>query len=226
MAPGSPSRRVRILAALAAAAAGFSGTACREAGRDPAPQGYLFEKGPYQGFYDPSGKLMRLLYDQNGDKKADVVMLFYPNGRPRQVEADTDFDGQIDRWQYYSERGVIEKEGYSRRGGKQPDTWQYFDAKGAVVRREIDEDGDGRVDRTETIQEGRVVAVGIDGDGDGRIERWQTWVRGRMVSEEIDTDGDGITDRRLRYGPDGRVVAVEVLTARGTRGSPPETPGH
>ena len=79
-------------------------------------EGYLFEKGPYQGFYDGRGKLTRLLYDQNGDKRADVVMLFYPSGRPKQVEADTDFDAKIDRWQYYSERGVAEKEGYSRAG--------------------------------------------------------------------------------------------------------------
>jgi len=201
-----------LLAAAASAAALWPG--CRGGVPEPAPQGYLFEKGPYQGFYDPSGKLIRLLYDQNGDKKADVVMLFYPSGRPRQVEADTDFDGQIDRWQYYTDKGVLEKQGYSRKGGKQPDTWEYFDAKGTMVRREVDEAGDGKVDRTETIQDGRVVAVGIDADGDGRIDRWQTWVHGRVVSEEIDTDGDGITDRRLRYGPDGRVVAMEALPGR------------
>ena len=72
--------------------------ACHRQVPERVAQGYLFEKGPYQGFYDPSGKLMRLLYDQNGDKKADVVMLFYPSGRPKQVEADTDFDGKIDHW--------------------------------------------------------------------------------------------------------------------------------
>ena len=135
-------------------------------------QGYLFEKGPYQGFYDGGGKLTRLLYDQNGDKKADVVMLFYPTGKPRQVETDADFDGKIDRWQYYSETGVAEKEGYSRKGTTQPDTWQYFDAKGNLTRREIDENGDGKVDRTENFQNGRVASVGVDANGDGKIERW------------------------------------------------------
>ena len=96
---------------------------CRRLPRSEAPsasrEGYLFEKGPYQGFYGGDGKLIRLLYDQNGDKKADVVMLFYPNGVPKQVEADTDFDGRIDRWQYYSETGVVVKEGTSRKGGQQ-----------------------------------------------------------------------------------------------------------
>jgi hypothetical protein len=134
-------------------------------------EGYLFEKGPYQGFYDGAGKLTRLLYDQNGDKKADVVMLFYPNGRLRQVEADTDFDGKIDRWQYYSERGVAEKEGYSRAGNGKPDTWQYFDVKGNLTRREIDENGDGKVDRIENFQNGRVASIGVDSDGDAEIKR-------------------------------------------------------
>ena len=186
-------------------------------------EGYLFEKGPYQGFYDGSGKLTRLLYDQNGDKKADVVMLFHPNGKPRQVEADTDFDGKIDRWQYYSEKGVAEKEGYSRAGTAQPDTWQYFDAKGNLTRREIDENGDGKIDRTENFQDGRVVAVGVDSDGDGKIERWQTWVAGRVVSEELDTDGDGISDRRLRYGANGHLVGMDNLTVRSTKATAPAT---
>ena len=193
-------------------------SACqREQKPERVAEGYLFEKGPYQGFYDGAGKLTRLLYDQNGDKKADVVMLFYPNGRPRQVEADTDFDGKIDRWQYYSERGVAEKEGYSRAGNAKPDTWQYFDVKGNITRREIDENGDGKVDRVENFQNGRVAAVGIDSGGDGNIDRWQTWVGGRVVSEEIDIDGDGISDRRLRYGANGHLVGMDNLAVRATK---------
>jgi len=209
-------RTTLLLLAVPLAVAAAAG--CR---RDQKPErvaeGYLFEKGPYQGFYDGGGKLTRLLYDQNGDKKADVVMLFYPNGKPRQVEADSDFDGKIDRWQYYSEKGVAEKEGYSRAGNATPDTWQYFDVKGNITRREIDENGDGKVDRVENFQNGRVAAVGIDSDGDGKIERWQTWVGGRMVSEEIDSDGDGISDRRLRYGANGQFAGMDVLTTRAVK---------
>ncbi len=185
---------------------------CRREGPVRVPQGYLFEKGPYQGFYDPSGRLIRLLYDQNGDKKADVVILFHPNGAVRQVEADTNYDGVVDRWQSYNTSGVLEKEGYSRRGGKTPDTWEYFDATGAVIRRELDEDGSGKVNRVEMFEKGRLVAVGLDTDRDGKIERWQTWSGGRLVSEELDVDGDGIADRRLRYGPTGMLAGVDVLT--------------
>jgi antitoxin component YwqK of YwqJK toxin-antitoxin module len=215
-------RPTLLLLALPLALAGAAG--CRRQQKpERVAEGYLFEKGPYQGFYDGGGKLTRLLYDQNGDKKADVVMLFYPNGKPRQVETDADFDGKIDRWQYYSEKGVAEKEGYSRAGAAKPDTWQYFDASGSIIRREIDDNGDGKVDRTENFQNGRVAAVGVDSDGDGRIERWQTWAAGRVVSEELDTDGDGIGDRRLRYGANGRLAGMDILTAQSAKTTLPST---
>jgi hypothetical protein len=205
---------VRAVSALFVPLVFIYAAACTPQAPERVAQGYLFEKGPYQGFYGGDGKLIRLLYDQNGDKKADVVMTFYPNGRPKQVEADTDFDGAIDRWQYYSEAGLVEKEGSSRKGTAQQDTWQYFDAKGNVTRREVDETGDGKVDRTENLQDGRVVSVGVDSNGDGKIERWQTWSGGRAVSEELDIDADGIMDRRLRYGPGGRLLGMDTLAAR------------
>jgi antitoxin component YwqK of YwqJK toxin-antitoxin module len=188
--------------------------ACRgQQGPERVPEGYLFEKGPYQGFYGGDGKLIRLLYDKNGDKKADVVMLFYANGRPKLVEVDSDLNGKIDRWQYYTDKGIVEKEGYSRKGGRHPDTWQHFDPKGTLLRREMDDNGDGHVDRTENFQNGRVASVGVDSNRDGKIERWQTWSGGRVVTEELDTDGDGITDRRLRYGANGQLLGMDKITA-------------
>jgi antitoxin component YwqK of YwqJK toxin-antitoxin module len=219
-----------VRAALASSLAFAAGLAltlagCRREGPQKIPQGYLFEKGPYQGFYDPNGRLTRLLYDQNGDKKADVVILFYPSGVVKQVEADTNYDGIVDRWQSYNEQGQLEKEGYSRRGGKTADTWEYYDKTGAVIRRELDEDGTGKVDRVEMFQKGQLVAVGLDTDRDGKIERWQTWTSGRLVSEELDIDGDGIADRRLRYGPGGTVTGVDVLThPRQAAQATPRTP--
>jgi hypothetical protein len=62
------------------------------------------------------------------------------------------------------------------------------------------------------FQKGRLVAVGLDTDRKGKIARWQTWDGGRLISEEIDIDGDGVADRRLRYGANGMVAGVEVLT--------------
>lgn len=187
-------------------------TACsRNSGPQPIPQGYLFEKGPYQGFYSPNGKLIRLLYDQNGDKKADVVMIFHPNGAISSAEADTDQDGVVDRWQQYTASGVLEKEGYSRRSKGKPDLWQYPDKQGRITRRELDEDSDGQIDRTEAFQNSQLSAVGIDGDRDGKIERWQTWQMGRMTREELDLNADGIPDRRLRYSPAGGLIGVDMM---------------
>ena len=60
-----------------------------------------------------------------------------------------------------------------------------------------------------------MASVGVDADNDGRIERWQTWSGGRVVSEELDTDGDGISDRRLRYGPGGRLLGMDILRGGG-----------
>ena len=193
--------------------AALTAVACnRDTGPQPAPQGYLFEKGPYQGFYNPQGKLIRLLYDQNGDKKADVVMIFHPNGAIASAEADSDQDGAVDRWQIYTTAGVLEKEGLARKTKGKPDVWQYPDKNGNVTRRELDEDGDGQMDRAETYANGMVAAVGIDGDRDGKFERWQTWQGGRISREELDLNGDGIADRRLRYGPTGNLLGVDVMT--------------
>jgi hypothetical protein len=77
---------------------------------------------------------------------------------------------------------------------------------------ELDEDGDGRIERIERLQNGAATAIEIDGDRDGRIDRWQDWSSGRLTLESLDTDGDGVPDRRLRYGRDGQVEALEPVS--------------
>jgi hypothetical protein len=177
----------------------------------PVPRAYLFEKGPYQGVYGPDGKMLRLLYDANGDKRADVVTLFHSNGVPRQAEIDTDFDGVVDRWQYFSTKGALEKEGWARRRPGTVDTWEHRSPNGIPLRREVDEDGNGSVDRTETFFEGKLVGAAMDSDRSGRVDRWQRWHNGRLLQEEIDTDADGIPDRRLRYDASGDVAGFEII---------------
>ena len=96
----------------------------------------LIEKGPYQALYGSDGRLQRLVYDGNGDGRADVVTFFGPGGKPVRAEIDTDGDGVVDRWETFSAEGVLEKVGLSRRRTGTPDEWDYVDARGAVVRRE------------------------------------------------------------------------------------------
>jgi hypothetical protein len=180
-------------------------------GRDPVPSqtATLFEKGPYQAIYGPDGTITRLLYDGNGDRIADVVTVFDSTGAARQTETDTDHDGAVDRWQFFSRSGEVEKEAVARRKPGTPDLWLYPIASG--VRRELDEDGNGVVDRTEHFDAQRLARVEVDGDGDGRMDRWQSWSEDRLVQEDLDTDGDGVADRRLRNDPQGGGLRLEMI---------------
>lgn len=199
--------RYTVLSLLALGAASCAG----EPTNLPLPEAYLHESGRYQALYSPEGEILRLLYDGNGDKTADVVTLFYPDGKPRQVEIDTDHDGIVDRWQYFSLSRTLEKEGTARRKPGTPDVWEYRDTSGLLIRRDLDEDADETVDRIEYLEAGQPVLVVLDSDRDGRSDRWQTWTRGRLVREDLDTDGDEVADRRLRYADSGDVIALDVL---------------
>jgi hypothetical protein len=203
--PGSVLRCLALPLLIALAACGANPP-------KPVPQAYLFEKREYQGVYGPDGRIMRLLYDQNGDRKADMVTLFYPGGGgPQQVEVDSDLDGVVDRWEYYAPDGHREREGWARKKPGRVDLWEYFDARGRLTRREYDDNGDGRIDRIEHYEAGELALVTVDSDHDGKMDRWQRWSNRRIVREELDIDGDGAPDRRLRYGPVGNVVAVEPI---------------
>lgn len=92
------------------------------------PAGYrLVQKQQYQALYSPSGKIERLLEDRNGDGRADAVILYYSNGKPRLGELDTDGDGRVDRWEHFFTDGKLEKV-------------------------DLDTDGDGKIDRTDYPQ--------------------------------------------------------------------------
>ena len=117
----------------------------------PSPAGILHQKGPYQAYYGPDGKIERLLQDVDGDGRADAVILYWPNGKVRAGEIDSDRDGTVDRWEYYTTDGVLQKVGTSRGKGPRPDQWDVIDGNGRVVRREFDDDGDGVPDRSQPV---------------------------------------------------------------------------
>jgi len=101
----------------------------------------LIEKGPYQALYDADGRLQRLVYDANGDGRAEVVTFFGPSGKPLRAEIDSDGDGVVDRWEGFSPTGVLEKVGLAHGKDGTPDEWDYVDATGAVIRRELVQTG-------------------------------------------------------------------------------------
>lgn len=172
---------------------------------------YVVQRGAYRAFYDTMGRLDRLEFDINKDGKPDHIAHYGGKRHPYLIEVDEDFDGNIDRWEYYDDERVLVRVGVSRRGHG-PDMWSIPGPGGAPKRLEYDEDGDGKVDRTEELDaQGRVVRVALDTGRKGRMDRWQTWQNGRLQSEELDIDGDGRPDRRLVYGPQGNVVRMEML---------------
>ena len=95
--------RPAALVCMAVAAAG-----CAAEGSDPRlPRPRLAEKGQYQALYAPDGRLERLLYDSNGDRRADVVSLYGADGKLQRSEIDTDFDGVVDRREWYDGDGRL-----------------------------------------------------------------------------------------------------------------------
>ena len=211
-----------ILLALALAAVACSGRSCGGLDGKPPPlpptvtgpdgrEYYLLDRGAYKAFYDPWGRLQRIEYDSNGDGKPDHIAHHDGEKSPHLLEVDEDFDGSTDRWEEYDARGVLTRVGVSRRGG-QPDLWFVPGPDGlSPARKEYDDDHDGRLERVEFLSAGIVTRVEVDADRDGRIDRWQTLSGGRVSAEELDTDGDGKPDRRIRFGDNGRVLALEQI---------------
>jgi hypothetical protein len=117
-------------------------------GKASPPPYLLVEKGPYQSFYGADGKIERLAYDRNGDGTADTVVLYNPDGKPREAQIDTDLDKVIDRWEYF-EGTVLTRVGFTRHKPGGPDYWEVVEPDGTISRREYDDDGDGKVDRSE-----------------------------------------------------------------------------
>ena len=169
----------------------------------------VLDRGAWKGYYDSQGRIAIAEYDSDGDGRADYIAHYDENRQIRLIEVDEDHDSWVDRFEYYDAAGILEKVGRCRKQKGRADEWTYRAPDGRPARIEYDDDGDGKPERAEVFKDGALVRVEIDSDRDGRIDRWQNWDRGRLVSEEIDTNGDGVPDRRLVFGPQGRLLRVE-----------------
>ena len=147
-APSSPRRRGLVVALALLVSAACSG------GRQPTarrlPDGWrLIQKQEYQALYAPSGRLARVLHDNDGDGVAEAIVYYRADGRPGTSELDTDGDHVVDRWETLRRDGTVSSSAYSRRRSGRPDTWEYADERGVVFQTDFDDDGDGTADRTE-----------------------------------------------------------------------------
>ncbi len=67
---------------------------------------HLVQKGPYQALYGRDGRLERLVYDEDGDGRAEALIFFGPGGKVARSERDTNGDGVVDRWESFISESV------------------------------------------------------------------------------------------------------------------------
>jgi O-antigen ligase len=155
-----------------------------------------------------TGKLTLLMFDTNKDGKTDVWS-HMDGTRLVRMEIDANFDGVVDRWEYYTPDGALEKVGMSRLGDGRADAWAFETAGGGVARIEKSTRRDGRISRWEVYENGALASAEEDTTGDGKPDKWETYRNGAITSVAFDTQKRGTPDRRLVYGPDG--VTAEKL---------------
>ena len=194
----SPTGLLLLLPVLAAGLAGCGWFSSRDADR-PAVKAVYNKK---------SGRLELLTYDTNKDGRTDVWS-HMDGTRLLRMEIDKDFDGVIDRWEYFTADGSLEKVGFSRARDGRVDAWAFQGPDGQVMRIEVSGRRNGTISRWEHYEKGALVRAEEDANGDGKLDKWEEYRAGALASVAMDTDGDARADRRLVYGPDG--VKVEKV---------------
>jgi hypothetical protein len=157
--------------------------------------------------YDAAGNIRRLDYDTNRDGQTDM-RAYLENGRTVRIEADGNGDGVVDRWEYYTTDGQLERLGTSSESDGVEDTWVV--ETGNHMRVDVATRRDGVADRHEFHDGGVLVRAEQDTNGDGRLDQWQRFTDGKLRELLIDTTlSSGRPDQRLVYGPDGSLQHVD-----------------
>jgi hypothetical protein len=170
--------------------------------------------------YDPqTGRLRSLAFDATRDGRNDAVG--YLDGRRlRRIELDLDANGAIDRWDFYTADGTLEKVGLSQQNDGRLDAEAYYTPAGMLTRMRVSTRRDGVFDRTEYYEGNALVRSEEDVNRDGKPDKWETYrhepnvpasIRPYAVtSTAIDETGRGTPSRRLVFGAAGRIERVEV----------------
>jgi hypothetical protein len=202
----------------AALAAVVAAQACSDPERDRL-------KATTKPSYDKTtGRLAELTFDANKNGKIDTWTEMDGN-RPIRSRIDANEDGRIDRWEYYDEKGVLAKVGFSRKSDGKPDAWAFSTAAGRIDRIEVSSSADEqKIDRWEYYDGS--AAPGPDGTGplsrveedtnhDGRRDKWERYESGLVKTAEFDENGDGRPDRRLTYDGADLVLIESAPDASG-----------
>ena len=113
-----------------------------------------------------TGQLERITYDRNHDGKPDA-WLFMNGARVLMAQLDENFDGAIDRWEYYGDRPAGADAAPAPALPALP--------RSILERAEQATRGDGKVNRREWYENGQLARVEEDTNGDGRVDKWETW---------------------------------------------------
>ena len=150
-------------------------------------------------YNNDTGRLERISYDRNRDTRMDAWLVM-DGTRVVRAELDENFDGVVDRWEYYGNQAVPAAAGSG--DGLVP--------RSALLRAEQATRGDGKVNRRESYENGQLASVDEDTNGDGQTDKWETWSGGALKVMALDTKGTGKPDRRLVYPADGSSPRLEV----------------
>lgn len=132
--------------------------------------------------------------DVNGDQRPDIVHVM-KSGREACRIVDLNFDGAVDVYIYYDERG-------------------------AERRREADFDRDGRPDQVSIYQGGQLVENDRETNFDDKIDTWDYYQGGVLVRRERDSDGDAIIDQWWQFYDPARPKCAVVATDHNADGKP------
>jgi hypothetical protein len=150
--------------------------------------------------YDKLGRLERLVYDRNHDGKPDA-WLKVRGAQVLSAELDDDFNGVVDRREFYADQPVAAQATPSAAS---------LPARAEIVRAEQATGADGKLNRVEFYEHGKLARIEEDTNGNGSVDKWETWTGGVLVMVALDTKGTGKPDRRIVYAADGGEPRMEV----------------
>jgi hypothetical protein len=141
--------------------------------------------------------------DLDNDGRPEVIK-YYKMGadpakpgeqKPLLVRQDIDltWDGRIDIWRYFSDKGLVEKEEWDTDYDGKVDEIRYFE-DGTIVRSERDRNNDGRFDIVRHYKNGKLERKESDTNDDGRVDRWEYYTGNVLDRVGVDKDRDGSVD--------------------------------
>ncbi len=151
----------------------------------------------------PSGDVVKLEADTNGDLKMDTFQ-YYKRGFVERIERDTDADGLVDERDLLTNGKTTTRHSLDVHG--EIVGILTFDGEQRPLEWQRDTTGDGRMDTVYQYEAGKLQLVTRDTTGDGRVNVWQRFRSEKPYEQTADFNGDGQIDQTIRFDGQGRPV--------------------